>query len=123
MMETLPTSNWFARHRTWEDIVSAGLGILVIVSAILAGSAATTAVFVSAGVAGVLIFALAMMELVFIQRWEEKLEIVCGAWVIVSPLVLGYSGALRMSHFFLGALVVALAAFELWQDRDLPAAG
>ena len=38
--------------------------------------------------------------------------------LIASPFVFGYSGALRSWHIALGALVVLLALFELWQDWD-----
>ena len=47
--------------------------------------------------------------------------IVLGLWLIVSPFVFDYAGAdaLRVWHFVLGGLVVALAVLELWQDWPL----
>ena len=55
-----------------------------------------------------------------LQRWEEVAEIVAGLWLIASPYVFGYSGdgTLRFWHVSLGALVVLLAALQLWQDWD-----
>lgn len=111
-------SNWITEHRRWEDVFSAAIGFLIVLSPILNGAGATTAVIVNVGLAGVLIFALALMELVYVQRWEEVLEMICGAWVVASPIWFGYGGAIRIWHFVLGALVVILALFELWQDRN-----
>jgi hypothetical protein len=76
------------------------------------------AVFISAGLAGTLITMLALLELMSLERWEELLELACGLWVVVSPLVLGYDGTLRLAHFVLGGAVAVLALLELWQDRN-----
>lgn len=109
---------WFTEHRRWEDFCSAGLGVLVVLSPALAGAEATTATTISAGLIGVLIIALALLEIMSLQRWEEVLELACGLWVAISPLVFGYGGALRLAHVLLGGAVVALALLELWQDRN-----
>jgi hypothetical protein len=61
---------------------------------------------------------LALLELMSLERWEEILELVAGLWVVLSPLVFGYGGTLRVAHYLLGGLVAALALFELWQDRN-----
>ncbi|NIV40445.1 MAG: hypothetical protein GWN58_66905, partial [Anaerolineae bacterium] len=45
-----------------------------------------------------------MLELMSLQRWEEHLELACGVWVVLSPVLLGYDGMLRIWHFVLGAL-------------------
>jgi hypothetical protein len=79
---------------------------------------ASTAIIISAGLAGIVITMLALLELMSLERWEEVLEFVAGAWVVVSPLVLGYGGVLGLSHFVLGAAVIMLALLELWQDRN-----
>jgi hypothetical protein len=70
---------------------------------------------------GLLIFALAQLEYVALQRWEEVAEILAGLWLIASPYLFGYSGEglLRFWHSSLGGLVVLLAALQLWQDWDL----
>jgi hypothetical protein len=70
---------------------------------------------------GILIFALAQLEYVALQRWEEVAEILAGLWLIASPYMFGYSGEglLRFWHSSLGGLVVLLAALQLWQDWEL----
>ena len=105
---------WFDRHRGWEDYCSAMLGVLIVLSPSLAGTDVGTAVSISAGLTGVLIAMIALLEIMALERWEEVLELVCGAWIVVSPVVLNYGGVLRFSHFVLGGLVVGLALLELW---------
>ena len=72
----------------------------------------------NAGLFGILIAGLAILELMSLQRWEEILEFACGGWIIASPFVLQYGGDLRMIHIIFGAAVVFLALLELWQDRN-----
>ncbi len=110
--------SWITEHRHWEDYLSAAIGVLVVLSPSLAAGNAATAVTISTGFVGVMIVALAMLELMSLQRWEEVLELICGAWVIASPFVLTYGGQLRVWHFVLGGIVVALALLELAQDRN-----
>jgi len=109
---------WFSEHRGWEDVVSAACGVLVVLSPALATEQATAAVVISAGLAGVMITMLAMLELMDHQRWEELAELACGLWVVLSPLMFAYGGVLRLSHYLLGAAVAVLALLELWQDRS-----
>ena len=122
-MNTSVEKNWFTEHRRWEDFCSAGFGVLIVLSPSLAGSAVTPAIAISTGLAGVLITMIALLEVMSLQRWEEALELVCGAWVVAAPFALGYGGVLRISHFVLGAAVVVLALLELWQDRNRQLAG
>jgi hypothetical protein len=70
---------------------------------------------------GILVFGLAQLEYVVLQRWEEVAEIVAGLWLIASPYIFGYSGdgMLQFWHTSLGGLVVLLAALQLWQDWGL----
>jgi len=70
---------------------------------------------------GILVFGLAQLEYVALQRWEEVAEIVAGLGLSASPYICGYSGAgmLRFWHTSLGGLVVLLAALQLWQDWGL----
>lgn len=72
-------------------------------------------------VVGMLVFGLAQLEYVALQRWEEVAEIVLGLWLMASPMIFGYSGddMLRAWHATLGAIVVALGALQLWQDWRL----
>jgi hypothetical protein len=117
-MATHTQSHGFSllQHQTWEDGASMILGLLVVLSPWLSGAATSTAIMTITGFVGFLIVAMAGLEMVSLQRWEETIETLCGTWLIASPFVFGYGGALRSWHIALGVVVVALALFELWQD-------
>ena len=117
-----------ATHRTWEDWCGMLLGVLIVLSPWFptpAGHEVVDAersyVILNTFTVGILIFGLAQLEYVALQRWEEVAEIVAGLWLIASPYIFGYSddGMLRFWHTSLGSLVVLLAALQLWQDWDL----
>ena len=72
-------------------------------------------------VVGMLVFGLAQLEYVALQRWQEIAEIVLGLWLIASPAIFGYANdnLMLLWHSVLGVLVVLLGALQLWQDWDL----
>ncbi len=114
-MENTAHHNWFTEHRGWEDFCSALFGGLIILSPVIDGT--NTMITANAGIFGVLIVGLALVEFMSLQRWEEVLELACGGWIMASPFVMQYGNDLGMIHLILGGGVVILALFELWQDR------
>jgi SPW repeat len=111
----------FGVHRTWEDWIGILVGVLIGLSPWFAGQEDNQLVVLNALIIGVLVLSLAAFELVDLHRWEEVGEIACGLWLIASPYIFGYAGTgtLQYWHFGLGAVVVLLAAMELWQDWKL----
>lgn len=111
----------FNIHRPWEDWLGMLLGLVVGLSPWLADEQGSQIVNWNAVIVGGLILALAAMELSGLQRWEESAEAAVGFWLIASPFLFGYAGdgALWLWHVILGAIVVVLAALELWQDWKL----
>ena len=119
---------FFSTHRSWEDWFGMLLGVLIVVSpwfpvqpANEVMSAERSTMVLNTFVVGMLVFGLAQLEYVALQRWQEVATILVGLWLIVSPYVLGYSGEgfLRIYHTSLGALAVVLGVLQLWQDWDL----
>ena len=110
-------------HKSWEDWAGIGLGVLIILSPAFAGETGSTAVMLVSSVIGVLVAALAALELVQLGRWEEILEILSGLALMAAPFVFGYAGegVLQWWHIGLGAAVAILGFIELWQDRHLSA--
>lgn len=110
-------------HRTWEDWCGMLLGALIVVSpwfpiyeeAVTAGH---QTLILNTVVIGLAVFCLSQLEYVALQRWQEVITLMVGLWLVVSPYVLGYSGAgfLRVYHTSLGAVVVLLGVLQLWQD-------
>ena len=119
---------FFSTHRSWEDWFGMLLGVLIVVSpwfplqpAMRSCDAERSIMILNTFVVGMLVFGLAQLEYVALQRWEEVAEIVLGLWLIASPLIFGYSGDdfLRAWHATLGGIVVLLGALQLWQDWRL----
>jgi len=110
-------------HRTWEDWCGMLLGALIVVSPwfpiyeepVTAGD---QTLVLNAVAIGFIVFGLSQLEYVALQRWQEVITLLAGLWLVVSPYVLGYSGAgfLRVYHTGLGAAVVLLGVLQLWQD-------
>jgi SPW repeat len=120
--------SFFKTHRTWEDWLGMLLGVLIVLSPWFPTQAyqemvdaERSFIVLNTFTVGLLVFGLAQLEYVALQRWEEVAGIVLGLWLIISPYIFGYSGEgmLRVWHIGLGGLVVLLAAVQLWQDWDL----
>ena len=109
----------FGNHRTWEDWLGMILGVVICASPWLTGQTASTTVVANTVVIGLVVLGLAVLQLVRLQLWEEILAVLCGLWLITSPFNFAYGGALAAWHFVLGAIVILLAAAELWQDWRL----
>jgi hypothetical protein len=110
---TMSGFGFFNKHRTWEDWFGMLLGVLIVVSPWFPFSshdvidAERSTMILNTFVVGMLVFGLAQLEYVALQRWEEVAEIALGLWLIASPFILGYSGddLLRAWHIALGAIV------------------
>ena len=120
--------SFFKTYRTWEDWLGMLLGVLIVLSPWFPTQTAhemldaeRSFIVLNTFTVGIIVFGLAQLEYVALQRWEEVAEILVGLWLIISPYILGYSdeGMLRIWHTSLGGLVVLLAALQLWQDWDL----
>jgi 4-amino-4-deoxy-L-arabinose transferase-like glycosyltransferase len=119
---------FFRTHRPWEDWFGMLLGVLIVISPWFpfqperdVMDADRSIMILNTFVVGMLVFGLAQLEYVALQRWEEVAEIAIGLWLIASPFIFGYSGddMLRLWHATLGGIVVLLGALQLWQDWRL----
>jgi hypothetical protein len=119
---------FFSTHRPWEDWFGMLLGGLIVVSPWFpfqssheTMDAERSVMILNTFVIGMLVFGLAQLEYVALQRWEEVAEIALGLWLIASPFIFGYSGddMLKVWHASLGVIVVLLGALQLWQDWRL----
>jgi hypothetical protein len=92
--------------------------IVICLSPSLADSGYDNLPAASAVIAGLIILFVAQLEIVALSRWQEIINLICGAWLAAAPLVLGYTGQLRFWHFGLGGFVLVITLFELWQDKQ-----
>ena len=115
------------QHRTWEDQCGMLLGVLIALTPWFplqqgeVPEAIGSVVILNTVMVGLIVFGLAQLEYVSLQRWEEVASIIAGLWLILSPYVLGYhgEGLLRFYHSAFGAMVVLLSTLQLWQDWEL----
>jgi len=112
-------------HRTWEDAIGLWLGLVIGLSPWFYDEPSVPAVVVNSGATGLAVLALAQLEIVHLRRWEEIAELACGLWLSASPFIFDYfhQDRLRFWHWALGALVLAITIFELWQDWKRPDSG
>ena len=102
----------------WQDWCSWLLGFWLCVSPwILQFNLEPTATWASV-ITGMVIVFVERMTLSFYRTSEEWIGVALGAWVTISPWVIGISvPAARNNLAFVGLLVMALALFELLEDR------
>ena len=105
-------------HQTWEDLFAAALGVLILISPVIAEGVMPPVIMYSTLAVGIVVLGLSLFEIMLAGRWEEIIGFLAGVWLAVSVFVLDYGTApqLRIWHFVLGALVALMAAIEFWQD-------
>jgi hypothetical protein len=108
-------------HREWVlDLYNLVLALLLFASPWFHARASQTAAMdlwaTSAAIA-----ALSLAAIMAFSSWQEWSILVLGAWLIVSPWVLGFTHTSAM-HFSIGvgAAVTFLAILELWLVYDQP---
>ena len=112
---TTMNKDWSLRRR--EDMASIALGVAAVLAPwVLPSTATSSMIALNALLVGLVICALAALDLYVPPHWEEPVEMIAGAWLMSSPAWLGYSGALGTVHVLIGAGVILLAGLELWQD-------
>ena len=107
-----------APHRAWQDWLLLALGIVICLSPSIADGGYDDLPAMSAVIVGFIIIFVSQLEIVALSRWQEIINLICGAWIATAPLFLEYYGQLRFWHFGLGSLVVIIAVFEFWQDKQ-----
>jgi SPW repeat len=106
----------FTPPRQWEDWASWLLGFWLLLSPWILHFADEAAAMQNAVVLGFVLILAEVVTLSAFQVWEEWINIALGAWLVVSPWVLpGIGPAASADFVIVGLLVIALAAYEMWQ--------
>jgi len=104
--------------KQWEDWCSWLLGLWLCISpwALLFDLDATaTKIAVSSGV---LVILAELLTLTVFRAWEEWINVILGAWLIVCPWIVGISSSTAKKNFVvIGALIGVLALYEIWTAR------
>jgi len=107
------------RYRTAAliDVINLLLGVLLFFAPWIFGFVSTVA-SENAWLSGALISLLATTAIIAFDAREQRLNLLVGVWVAVSPWVLGFHAEMHI-HFIVGLLLVALVLFELWLNVDV----
>ncbi len=101
----------------WEDWINLVLGIWLCASPwVLEFSNEMTATQ-NAFVVGFLLILTESVALAAFSLWEEWASVVLGAWLVVSPWVLGIAALAAANVVIVGLVVLALALYEIWDTR------
>jgi hypothetical protein len=123
------TDFWKNLTRSWQDTISLILGVWLVLSPWALGFTGTPVAMWNAVLFGVLIAIMALMALVEFHDWEEWADMAIGAWLVVSPWVLGYamaqmpavpdggSYAATWNGIAVGVLTFGMAAWSLFDHR------
>lgn len=107
----------------WRDAINLVLGIWLIVSPIALGYAAQTTPAWNAYAIGVVVAVLSAAALWQFQKWEEWLSAVLGAWLVVSPWILGFGvgHVATWNQVIVGVLGGVLAFWSGVTEHDMRA--
>ena len=109
----------FSLPKQWEDWCSWLLGIWLCISPWALQFGLDPTATQATVIPGFLIIAAEVVTLSVFRAWEEWINIILGAWLVISPWVLGISvPAARANLVVLGLLVMALAFYEFWEARS-----
>jgi hypothetical protein len=109
--------------RQWRDGVNVVVGLWLIASPWALGYATLTTPAWNAYVVGVIIAVAALAALFAFHAWEEWVSVALGAWLLVSPWLLGFAATSTAlwNQLVVGLIVGALALWSALSMRDHPA--
>ena len=101
----------------WQDTLNFLLGAGLFFSPWLFGFDAEQSAALNAYVVGAIIAVMALMALFAFQTWEELVSGLLGAWLVISPWVLGFSGSspALLTHVLVGIAAIVLA---IWSANE-----
>ena len=109
----------FSPPKQWEDWSCWLLGFWLFLSPWILSFDNDPIATRNAVIIGFLLVLVEGVTLVSFRAWEELANIAIGVWLIASPFVFGMTrGAATVNFICIGALVIVLALFELWQIRQ-----
>ena len=104
--------------RHWEDWSGLALGLWLCVSPWVLQVADDMPATRNAFLVGLLLVAVETTILSAFEPWEEWITVAIGAWLVVSPWVLGIAEPAALANaVVVGLLVLGLALYEVWEAR------
>jgi hypothetical protein len=102
------------RERRWQDYLNLILGIWLFLSPwLLSYSGTNTTASWNAWIFGVALVVFSAIAVSMPQTWEEIINLLIGIWMVISPWVLGFTGARSPES---NAVIVGILAivFSVW---------
>ena len=105
----------------WQDAVNLVAGLWMIISPWVLAFQSEARPMWNAVILGALIALVALYAMFQVFAWQEWANMVFGAWLVVSPWLLGFSGlyTAMISAVITGVVVLALALWALATDKDI----
>lgn len=105
----------------WQDPLNLIAGLWMATSPWVLAYASDSYATLNAVILGAVIAAIALAELFKATPWEEWASVALGAWLVISPWVLGFSDmAMAMwNALAVGVLVAGLALWALAIDKHI----
>jgi hypothetical protein len=109
------------KMKHWQDLISLIAGLWMIVSPWALAYQAEARPMWNAVILGGLVAVVAFTAFFQVCAWQEWANMLSGAWLIVSPWVLGFSAlsTAMLNAVIVGVVVAALALWALGTDRDI----
>jgi hypothetical protein len=100
-----------------QDTPNFLLGAGLFISPWLFGFGTEQPAALNAYVVGAIIAVMALMALFAFQAWEEWISGLLGAWLVIAPWVLGFSGSRTavLTHVAVGVAAIVLA---IWSTNE-----
>ena len=110
----MPARAQVSLPKQWEDWASWAFGIWLCISPWALQFDLESVPTRNAVIVGCLIILAEVVTLSVFRRWEEWINVALGAWLVISPWVLGIVSRAATTNFVvIGVLVIALAAYEM----------
>jgi hypothetical protein len=108
----------FSLPKQWEDWCSWALGLWLCISPWALRFDLEKTPTRTAVISAALLVFVEMVTLSVYRAWEEWINVILGAWLAICPWLLGISSSAARNNFVvIGLLVLALALYEIWDDR------
>lgn len=105
----------------WQDPINLVAGLWMIASPWVLAYQTQSQPMWNAVVLGALVAVVALSALFKASAWQQWVNAVLGAWLVISPWAIGFSTlqAAMLNAVIVGVVVAGLAVWALGTDRDI----
>jgi hypothetical protein len=103
----------FTPPRQWEDWCDWALGFWLVLSPWVLHFWPDSTATRNAVIVGALVILAEVVTLSVFRVWEEWINVALGAWLVISPWVLGVGGAAQANFVIVGAIIAALGVYQV----------